>query len=502
MNETNSNEAPAASNGDRPPSSTLASLVGALVVLAALYLVLRPEWVQLSAGVQSGTPERPSIQFWLALLFVVGSVIVRFALEQGETALASISPARAAHLRERRVRGARALQDLTDHLDHSIRTARLGSLLVLALGLVVGVLFVGGGIAEALCKAMPRMQPQDAYGLSHLGVFVLVAGFMVVFGEMLPRSLGAANPERCALRRAWLLRVVRVLLGLPVALSAWIAGKLCSLYRVKLYTPIQVVTEEQLRDMLDATPEGGLEEEERHMIHSVFDFTDTVVREVMTPRTDMDAISVDASLAEVAELVSSTGHSRIPIYEETVDRIVGTIHAKDLLQHMQVGKDVSLRDIMRPVYLIPENKKIGELLSEFRTGRTQIAIVQDEYGGTAGLATIEDIVEEIVGEIVDEYDEDEPMVVELDDGTYIVDGRMNLDDVNDHLDSELQSEEFDTIGGYVFGLLGHQPANGEVVEDAGWQFQVQETDGRRITKVRVKRLPTPVDEEDLERAES
>jgi putative hemolysin len=476
--------------------------VGALVVLVALYLVLRPEWLPLSVGIQSSTPESRSSQFWLAVVFVILSVVLRFALEQGETALASISPARAAQLRERRQRGAKALQDLTDHLDHSIRTVRLGSLLLLALGLVVGVLYVGGGIAEALRKAVPTLQQQDALGLAHLAVFVVVAGLMMVFGEMLPRSLGAANPERCALRRAWLLRAVRVLLGLPVALSAWLAGKLCSLYRVKLYTPIQVVTEEQLRDMLDATPEGGLEEEEKHMIHSVFDFTDTVVREVMTPRTDMDAISVDASLAEVAELVSSTGHSRIPIYEETVDRIIGTIHAKDLLKHMQAAQNVNLRDIMRPVYLIPENKKIGELLSEFRTGRTQIAIVQDEYGGTAGLATIEDIVEEIVGEIVDEYDEEEPMVVQLDDGTFIVDGRMNLDDVNDHLDSELQSEEFDSIGGYVFGLLGHQPAQGEVVEDAGWQFEVKETDGRRITKVRVKRLPVLTDEEELERAES
>jgi putative hemolysin len=225
------------------------------------------------------------------------------------------------------------------------------------------------------------------------------------------------------------------------------------------------------------------------MIHSVFDFRDAIVREVMTPRTDMDTVCADEPIAEVVRIVSETGHSRIPVYRETVDQIIGVIHAKDLLKHLQCDDDASLEKIMRQVYVIPENKKLGELLAEFRTSRNQIAIVQDEYGGTSGVVTIEDIVEEIVGEIVDEYDEDEPMWVAADNGEYLIDGRMNLDDVNEVLGADLQSEEFDTIGGLVFGLIGHQPSAGEIVNEDRWQFEVTETDGRRVQKVLISRMP-------------
>ena len=249
--------------------------------------------------------------------------------------------------------------------------------------------------------------------------------------------------------------------------------------------------ETEIRSLVESGGESGeFEEEETELIHSVFEFKETIAREVMTPRIDVDSASIDINPYDLVELIQTSGHSRIPMFEGTDDEIVGIIHAKDLLVTMLRGKPVNLRSLMRPALYVTENKSIHDLLADMRHFRTQLAVVKDEYGGTSGIVTIEDIIEELVGEIQDEYDNEDPTVSETLNG-FIVEGKTHVDDVNEEIGSKFESEDFDTIGGYVFGLFGRQPKQGEWIDDGTYQFTVTETDGKRIIKVRIEKMEHP-----------
>ena len=230
---------------------------------------------------------------------------------------------------------------------------------------------------------------------------------------------------------------------------------------MKFSTPI--LTEEELKLLVEAGEEEGvIEVEEKEMIHSIFDFTDTVTKQVVILRTDMDCASVSSSLHELLEVITRSGHSRIPIYEDNVDNVLGVVHAKDLLTFLVKGRvdDFDARKVMREAYFIPGSKDVDELLAEFQRDNIQLAIVRDEYGGTAGLVTVEDLLEEIVGEMRDEYDvSEEPMVQTLPDDQYLVNARMRVDELNEQMGSSFpEDEDYETIGGFVFDLFGHQPS--------------------------------------------
>jgi CBS domain containing-hemolysin-like protein len=214
----------------------------------------------------------------------------------------------------------------------------------------------------------------------------------------------------------------------------------------------------------------------------------------MVPRPDMTVAPVGVSPREVLDLILRKGYSRIPVYNDTVDDIVGVVYAKDLLRHLHAGKgDVELEKIMRPAFFVPETKKVSELLRDMQQRQIHIAIVLDEYGSTAGLVTIEDLLEEIVGEIADEYDREEPEIVELQDGSYRVDGRMSVDDLNELLDAELPNQEWDTVAGLMYGLLGAVPTQGEQVSYGDLTFTAERVQGRRIAKILIERHPGVVD---------
>jgi CBS domain containing-hemolysin-like protein len=251
------------------------------------------------------------------------------------------------------------------------------------------------------------------------------------------------------------------------------------------------VTEEEIRHMVDvAEEEQEIEEEERELIHSVFEFGDTVVREVMVPRPDMVTAPADATVDEVLETIVKAGYSRIPIYEGDNDNIVGVLYAKDLLKRVHESKgDLKVSSLARAPLFVPEQKRVSDLLREMQEQRVHMAIVIDEYGGTAGLVTIEDLIEEIVGEIVDEYDQEEPLVEPLDEDTIRVDAKMSIDEVNEMLKVELPHEEWDTVGGLVFGLTGRVPLPGERVRFDSLEFLTERVTGRRIQKVVITKLP-------------
>jgi len=250
----------------------------------------------------------------------------------------------------------------------------------------------------------------------------------------------------------------------------------------------RILSEKELQDIIQESEEGGIiNEEEGEMLHSIFEFGETIVREVMVPRTDMVCCPTAASFDEVLSAIIDSGHSRIPIFEGTTDRIVGVVYAKDLLRFWgRPAAEIQTPQVMRTPYFVPETKNIEELLQEFRTKRVHMAIAIDEYGGTSGLITIEDLIEEIVGDIQDEYDLEEDWLLE-EEGSVLVDARLNVEELEEYFATTVQREKFDTVGGYLFDLLGHVPIAGEEVRDGDLIMTVVESDARKIRKVRIRR---------------
>ncbi|WP_231875327.1 hemolysin family protein [Desulfuromonas sp. DDH964] len=261
----------------------------------------------------------------------------------------------------------------------------------------------------------------------------------------------------------------------------------------------RALTEKDLQDIIQESEEEGLiNEDEGEMLHSIFEFGDTIVREVMVPRPDMVCCSCQAQLPEVLEAILSSGHSRIPIYEGVVDRIVGVVYAKDLLRYWgAAAEDLRLTEVMRPPFFVPESKNIEDLLQDFRSRRVHMAIAIDEYGGTSGLITIEDLIEEIIGDIQDEYDTEEEWLIEEGDGSVLVDGRLNIEDLEEHYAIQIPREKFDTVGGYLIHLLGHVPRQGEEVCDASLSLTAVDADERKVRKVHVRLLRDPASGENI-----
>ena len=271
--------------------------------------------------------------------------------------------------------------------------------------------------------------------------------------------------------------------GLWEALNRFLSGK-------------RKITEEEIQELMDAGEEEGIiNEEENEMIRAIFALGNTVVREIMVPRTDMALVSADAAVREVLDTIISCGHSRIPVYDGTVDNIVGLLYAKDLLKYWGMEESaVDLKRILRPPYFIPETKNLEQLLHEFKKKRMHIAIVVDEYGGTAGLVTIEDLLEQIVGDIQDEYDLEEEWLVEEPDGGVVADARLPVEELEEYFDIEVEREKFDTLGGLLIHLTGRIPSVGEEVAIDTIRVTVLEADERKVSKVRIRKIPRLAEE--------
>lgn len=246
-------------------------------------------------------------------------------------------------------------------------------------------------------------------------------------------------------------------------------------------------SEEELQELIDASEQKGIiDEEEGEMLQSILELDETIVREIMVPRTSMVCCDREASLSQVLQEILTSGHSRIPLYQDTNDNIIGFVYAKDLLKFWgQPLEDISLDEILRPPYLVPESKNVSDLLKEFRKLRVHVAIVIDEYGGTSGLVTIEDLIEEIVGEIQDEYDLEEEKLIKEEDGFFLVDGRLDIEEFEEHFGLEVEREKFDTVGGYLVEHLGHVPINGEKIQIDGLEIQIVSADPRAIRQLRI-----------------
>lgn len=421
---------------------------------------------------------------WVSACVVLGLLVLNAVFNLGEAALSGMRANRVREIIELKDKRSARISRLSANHAAYYATCRVGEHLCR-----VGIFTV---TALASPSVAAKFAPEGyGYGLLVLVAFLCVFAVAVInlaFVEAPFSGIARKAPEAWAVRLAPLLACLRFLLAPAVWMISAMAGLLTRKLAVGSLFSTPIVTEEDLREMVEASGASGeLIEDEREMIHSIIEFTDTVAREVMTPRTDIDACDISSSAQDVAKLIDETGHTRIPIYQGSIDRIVGVIHAKDLLKTLMSGNGGDIRQLMRLPLFIPESKDLHGVLQKFRRERSLLAIVQDEFGGTAGLVTMEDLVEEIVGQIVDEYDTDEPEVQHVDDSRWLIDGRMHLDDVNDEIGADFESEEFDTLGGYVFGLFGRQPAEGDEIEDDDWRLKVAATDGRRVLRVMASR---------------
>jgi CBS domain containing-hemolysin-like protein len=332
----------------------------------------------------------------------------------------------------------------------------------------------------------------SAEALALIIVTLLLALFTIVFGELVPKSLALAHTESFALRLSGFVELLlRFLAPLVYALTA-VTNSVSRAFGAGDQSQGLMSTEE-LKILVERGGEQGiLEAEEEQMIHAVIELGDQRIHEVMVPRIAMISLPAGATLEQVIDTVVKEGHSRIPVYEKTIDEIVGILYAKDLLPFLKgsVDERPSLRSILRTPVFVPESMSVDDLLHEFQRRKVHIAVVLDEYGGTAGLVTIEDLLEEIVGEIQDEYDEEEPMVVQLSDDEARIDGRADVDDLAELFDIELgleDEDEYDTVGGLIYHRIGGVPKPGDRVLVNGLTLTVETTDGRRVGKVLVVR---------------
>jgi CBS domain containing-hemolysin-like protein len=319
-------------------------------------------------------------------------------------------------------------------------------------------------------------------------VLFTLAYFVAV--EAMSKTYAILHSDRVALALAPVVTFLARLLRIPTRLLIGIAN---ALLPGKGLRAGPFISEEEIRQMAEASSEeGAIEEEEKELIHSIFEFGDTIVREVMTPKPDIIGVEGEESLDQVLHLVIKHGYSRIPVYKENLDEIVGIVYAKDVLRQIHSGRErASLKDLARKAYYVPESKRVAELLKEMQQEKVHVAIVVDEYGAVAGLVTLEDLLEEIVGEIADEYDREEPQVEPAGDGSYRVNAKLAVDELNELLEVELPNEEWDTVGGLIMGLLGRLPTQGESVELEGLRFTAERVQGRRIAKVLIERFEQP-----------
>ncbi len=320
---------------------------------------------------------------------------------------------------------------------------------------------------------------------------IIISGVILILGEITPKIVALKHARKWALWAALPLDVTRRLL-LPITyvlnlLSGGVSRAL-GVERKRLN-----LSEDEIKTLIEISEERGeLEQEEKEMIQGIFEFSETTVREIMVPRVDIISLPVTATLQDVIRVVNTEGHSRIPLYQEHLDNIAGIIHVKDLLPHLGEGDmKLDLASLMRKANFVPEGKKIDELLRQFQREKFHMAIVVDEYGGTAGLVTLEDVLEEIVGEIQDEYDSETPLFQRLDENTLIADARIGVYELNELLGERLipEEEDYETLGGFIFSRTGNLPRPKETIEYGDFRFVVEELSGKRIGKIRIERRP-------------
>ena len=358
---------------------------------------------------------------------------------------------------------------------------------------MLSAILIGNNIVNLSASSIATTLAISMFGNYGAGIATGIITFLIlIFGEVSPKTLSTIKADSISLKIAGIINILMIVLTPVIFLINKLSLGVLFLFGVKASDGNRVMTEEELRTIVDVGQETGvIEDEERAMIHNVFDFGDAEAKEVMIPRIDMTFVHIDADYNEVLEIYKQDMFTRLPVYEESTDNVVGIINMKDLLL-IENTDNFSIRDIMREPYFTYEHKNTSDLFLEMKKSSISLAIVLDEYGVTAGLITLEDLIEEIVGEIRDEYDTDEiDDITRLSDREYLVLGSANLEDVSDELNLHLESDDYDTIGGYCLEKLDHLPERNEIIiTDDDVLLRIEAVDKNRIEKVYIK-LPEP-----------
>lgn len=366
-------------------------------------------------------------------------------------------------------------------------------------GKMLSAILIGNNIVNLSASSISTSLAIKLFGSVAAGIATGILTLLIlIFGEITPKTLATINPEKISLSYANIIYYLMKLLTPVIFIVNRLSLGFLRLLRVDPDNTQNQMTEEELRTIVDVSHETGvIESEEREMINNLFDFGDAVAKEVMVPRIDMTFANVNITYEELIEIFQEDKFTRLPVYEDTTDNVIGIINMKDLLLY-QDKEHFSIRDIMREPYFTYEHKNTAELFLEMRQSSISLAIVLDEYGATAGLITLEDLLEEIVGEIRDEYDMDEEdSIVQLSDREYLVLGSTNLEDLCEKLDLNFISEDYDTIGGYLIGLLDHLPQKNEIIiTDDNVLLRVEKMDKNRVEKIYIKKPEVEKTDED------
>ncbi|MCX5751734.1 MAG: hemolysin family protein [Candidatus Saganbacteria bacterium] len=421
-----------------------------------------------------------NLGFDIVLLIVL--LLLSAFFSASETAITAVSRIKVKKLLEQNVPGAKVLQVFKDDPSRMLAT-------VLICNTIVNI-FASVFAASLAFKFFQGVGP-DGINFA-IGVVTCVMTFLIlVFGEISPKTIAIRHAEKIAPVVVYPVLFLELVLS-PIAFVLMLVAKPIIFVFGGFQAKGPILTTEEIKMILSmGEKEGVIEEEERKMISSIFEFGKTTVREVMTPSPDMQCVELNNDLDDTVKLIVDGGHSRIPVYDGNIDNIVGVIYGKDLLRSQLRNKEV--KDVMHPVLFIPESKKVDELLHQMQAARAHIAIVVDEYGTTAGLVTLEDLIEEIVGEIHDEFEREYKSVDVLNEKSALIDAKMNVADVNDSLKTALPEKGHDTVAGFVLEQLGKVPAVGDTIKYDNVVISVERIHRRRITRLKITKIDRPID---------
>lgn len=438
----------------------------------------------------------------IKLIVLLVLILINAFFAMSEIAIISLNDNKIKRMAEEGDKKALKVLKLTEDAAGFLSTIQIGVTLAGFLASAAAASNFAEPLANAIASLF-KLEAPSAFlsGLSMVIVTILISFVTLVFGELAPKRIAMKKSEGVAFGAVGMLLFIKKVMKPFVKILSFSTNLVIRLFGIDPNERDEEVTEEEIRIMLDAGEENGvLDESQSEMINNIFEFDDVVVADIMTHRTDMEAVEVTDKIEDVVKISIAKGFSRIPVYEDELDNIVGIIYIKDLLPF--VGKPIpankKISKLMREVTFVPESKKCGDLFEEMTESHVQMVIVSDEYGGVAGLVTLEDLVESIVGNIQDEYDKEEEDAVQLNETTFDIDGTADIEEVEETLGIEFPEGEYDTIGGFIMSEIGHIPEENEKVEVlyGGYKLTVLEVDERRIERIRAEKMEETEKKED------
>lgn len=424
-----------------------------------------------------------NVEIYSRVIILLVLLVLSALFSSSETAITAVSLAKIRQLKEENEKQANTLKRVKIKMGDILSTILIGNN-------VVNI--AATAILADLLIIINKNKGVSAGGSSTLITTIVMTILILIFGEITPKSFATQNPIKVAVKVARPLEILAVIFKPILVVLTLITNIIIKMLGGKVLKNGPFVTEEEIRSLVDVGEEEGIiKHEEKEMIQNIFEIDGLEVGDVMLPRIDMIALDEETTIREALDLIIECGHSRIPVYKETIDDIVGVLYAKDLLPFSfykcdsEELREKSITELMRQAYYVPETKKANLLLKELQLKQTHIAIVLDEYGGTEGLVTIEDILEEIVGDIFDEYDNEIDLIEKVDEFTYLIQADVSLEEINTEFGLDLPEEDFETLGGYVFNTLGRVPVVGDTLEHENMIIEVTTLLNRRVIAIKL-----------------